>query len=463
MIILGLIFITFVLVYILHAHYKNNLQKQQSRYINLLKSVDLPIYFSQDYIKQESLRLTFHRKQKLLNVLQMMAIKNPLFVLPMSRKVIKEYPLPDFCLLNAELELLDNQYENADQTLSMIKNPQHLSASRKAKYEYLKGKYQTYITDMESASHHFSNALNFYRSQWEKHHLYQYEYAECLNATAQMYRLSNMLDNAFELFLSARKLFESIPVPAKQIEVDAYMGMMELSRENHQVAKEYLDTAQKLAQKYKFNKTKADIKNWYGMLHCGLGDIKSAQKNFTTALNKAKTLQTKAFAAEMLARIYTSAEHKNIDKAMEYIKKSITFNKKINNSAGIFESEYLRAEIYFNQKEYTKSRQILTSLIKRFNTPSGTYYPANAYTLLGMIEFQKGRLNHAANLFKQAVDMEHSRCRFNGAIADYNNLAFVARCQGEMDLAQKYLSAALKIAEEIGDTELTKRIKNTYC
>ena len=69
-----------------------------------------------------------------------------------------------------------------------------------------------------------------------------------------------------------------------------------------------------------------------------------------------------------------------------------------------------------------------------------TFYPANAYSLLGLIYLKENNLKQAQNMFKSALDLEHSKNRSKGAIIDYNNLAEISLKLGNKKTAQKYLS-----------------------
>ena len=88
-----------------------------------------------------------------------------------------------------------------------------------------------------------------------------------------------------------------------------------------------------------------------------------------------------------------------------------------------------------------------------------TFYPANAYTLLGLINLRQDRLNTARTLFKQAIDLENSQNRIKGAAIDYNNLAELALREGSGEEARTYLQQALSYAEMLEDEELKNYLK----
>ena len=130
-----------------------------------------------------------------------------------------------------------------------------------------------------------------------------------------------------------------------------------------------------------------------------------------------------------------------------------------NHRPGIFENLYLKAEILYASNDYEQSAEILTALIKEKTPAFTTFYPANAYTLLGLINLRQDRLNAARTLFKQAVDLENSQNRIKGAAIDYNNLAELALREGSGEEARTYLQQALSYAEMLEDEELKNYLK----
>ena len=181
-------------------------------------------------------------------------------------------------------------------------------------------------------------------------------------------------------------------------------------------------------------------------------DMLLAKKYFSKAYTIDTAPATKAFAADMLARWHIAQN--DDEEALQYIKKALDYNTHLNYVAGIFENLYLRAEIYYNRADYEQSKKILTSLIKNYRGHAAVYYPSNAYTLLGLIEFKQNNLNQAQSLFKEALDLEHAQNRLKGAAIDYNNLAELAILKNNQKEAKKYFEQALVHAREIDDKEL---------
>ena len=436
----------------------------QKKIQNILSTHDLPIFFSSYWAKYTILKRLSGSKKRRLSALYYAAVKDPIRTTKLVSYNLKKSPQnKPLLLLSAELDLLADKYQRADHTLDLIKNPSWLIPSLKAKYLLLKAKCELYQTDMQSAAAHTARALKFYQKQTtkffiKKTNLYKFEQAESMQTLAQIYRISGLSDAAFNLFLDAQKIYQTINLPAKIIETNAYLGLLEITQKDFDLAHQYLQSAHHDSLQFQFTKTTANINNWLGQLYYLKEDIDNAQNHFLSVLETSQNANTLAFAAEMLARIYL--KRKDDADALKYSEQALDYHTTAENTAGMFESLYLRAQIYYNRQAYNKSRQILTELIKNYRTSSAIYYPANAYTLLGLIEFKQNNLNRAQTLFKQALDLEHGQNRLKGAIADYNNLAEIAFRQGIKTEAENYLNQALQYATEIEDDELIAYIKS---
>ena len=64
----------------------------------------------------------------------------------------------------------------------------------------------------------------------------------------------------------AKKIFSLLKINAKVAETTAYMGLIELGRENYAPAKEYLQEALDICKTNNLDKTSNDIKNWQGLV-----------------------------------------------------------------------------------------------------------------------------------------------------------------------------------------------------
>lgn len=401
---------------------------------------------------------------------------------------------------------------------AFLRFPLPVPSALKADFLLLTALGELYQTDMYSASAHCSQALRLYQKNG-----FAWEEAECYMALAQIYRISGVFDVAFTMLREAKKIWQELGIPAKQAETEAYFGLAEIGRENYAAAKEYLAAAARICAEHNLIQTGADVKNWQGLtaylrheddraaevfsaVACSkatlsatvstpshpkpntdttttpptsdtnfphpasditISDIAAAAAPDTAApatataqaLSKphAVSAEARAFAVEMLARI--SLRRKQYSEALCRADEALALHQKSNHRPGIFENLYLKAEILYASDDYEQSAGILTALIKEKAPAFTTFYPANAYTLLGLINLRQDRLNTARTLFKQAIDLENSQNRIKGAAIDYNNLAELALREGSGEEARTYLQQALSYAEMLEDEELKNYLK----
>lgn len=401
---------------------------------------------------------------------------------------------------------------------AFLRFPLPVPSALKADFLLLTALGELYQTDMYSASAHCSQALRLYQKNG-----FAWEEAECYMALAQIYRISSIFDVAFTMLREAKKIWQELGIPAKQAETEAYFGLAEIGRENYAAAEEYLAAAARICAEHNLIQTGADVKNWQGLtaylrheddraaevfsaVACSkatlsatvstpshpkpntdttttpptsdtnfphpasditISDIAAAAAPDTAApatataqaLSKphAVSAEARAFAVEMLARI--SLRRKQYSEALCRADEALALHQKSRHRPGIFENLYLKAEILYASADYEQSAGILTALIKEKAPAFTTFYPANAYTLLGLINLRQDRLNTARTLFKQAIDLENSQNRIKGAAIDYNNLAELALREGSGEEARTYLQQALSYAEMLEDEELKNYLK----
>ena len=421
----------------------------QNKYLDIISNKDIPIFYATSLIKQESLGKFFKLSPKLETVLTKALTKNLNTNTKLLEKAIKKHPSNyRLLLLYAKVCLLNGNQTNFDHILETIQIPFYAPQYCKASYYYLRAQYNLHQTDMMSASKDCSKALKLFK----KLH-FTYEEAECYLALSQTYRISGIYDVAYTMLKEAKKIFSILKIDAKIAEATAYMGLIELGRENYTPATEYLQEALKICQDTNKTKTLNDIKNWQGLVLFLEKDYKKSKKYYTEIEKSPEaSLQSQGFAQEMLTRI--SLKNNQLKSALSYANKAIKTYQQTNHAVGIFENLYLKAEILYQKEDYKQSKEILTALIKQKNPHSTTYYPANAYTLLGLINLAENNINLATTLFKQALDLEHSQDRLKGAIVDYNNLAEISKLKGDKDEENKYLNLALNYAKDIKDQEL---------
>lgn len=484
-----------------------------------LRQKDLPLFYSSYYLKQDCTRRFFRLPQTAEARLAALAAADPAAALPEVRKAVHASPRNwRLLLLYAGLCRILNRRRDFQHTIEQIRLPSPASvlfrtplstpaflrfplpvpSALKADFLLLSALGELYQTDMYSASAHCSRALRLYQKNG-----FAWEEAECYMALAQIYRISGVFDVAFTMLREAKKIWQELGIRAKQAETEAYFGLAEIGRENYAAAEEYLAAAARICAEHNLFQTGADIKNWLGLAAYLQHEDDRAAEAFSAvacpdappsaplpangspqttdsaapaapvtnpvaaspaaaALSavpsfSAATPQARAFALEMLARI--NLRRRQYSHALNCAGEALALHRLDNHRPGIFENLYLKAEILYASDDYEQSAEILTALIKEKTPAFTTFYPANAYTLLGLINLSQDRLNAARTLFKQAVDLENSQNRIKGAAIDYNNLAELALREGSDEEAHTYLQQALSYAEALEDEELKNYLK----
>ncbi len=441
----------FLLGFMFHLRIKALSKTLEKKYFKSLQKKDLPWFYCTQSIRHIALRKIFRLSPKIEDVLAAAAIKNIYKAQPLIANALKKYKKnKKLLILDAEISVLTHNRSRFRHILTTFEI-KPFTKKTKAKLLWLNAQHELYQTDMMSASMHASKALKIYQKL-----NYSYEEAQCYQLLSQIYRISGLFDVAFNMLKEAEKIFKNLKLYAKTAETKAYFGMIELGRENYDVAIEYLENAAKISKLHQLNNTLADISNWQGLVFYLKPKLLKAKNCFTQTIKISSKPPSLAFAFEMMARI--SLKQKDESNALSYIDKALEFSHKAKLDAAIFENLYLKAEIYYNRCQYDDSKNILTQLIKQKRPPSTVYYPANAYTLLGLIELKQNNLSLAQTLFQQALDLEHSQNRLKGAIIDYNNLAETARRNQDIPKAREYLQQALSYAEKIEDKDLIKSL-----
>lgn len=423
-----------------------------------LKNSEPPFFYSSYYLKQEATKNFFHLPLNDIEKLGCAAAENKKNILEKISRALHKSPRNyQLLLLAAESYYLQFRTTEFKRALEQIRLPWFAPRGLKADYLRLTAINELYLTDMLRASNACSQALKLYQKL-----KFSYEEAESYLTMAQIYRISGIYDVAFSMLKEAEKIFTELELTAKIAETKAYFGLLESGRENYQPALEYLKSAEELCLQHKLQKTGADIKNWQGQVYYLIKKQALALKCFASVLKTTAARPTaKAFASEMTARIERRRGH--YSSALKAAETALQIHQEANCRPGIFENLYLKAEIHYDAEEFAQSEKILNQLIKE-KTPAGTiYYPANAYTLLGLIYLKQQRLSLAKTLFKQALDLENSQNRIKGAVIDYNNLAVASFMEGDKTTGENYLRQALSYAENLEDSELKDYLKTKLC
>ncbi|MCM1323778.1 MAG: hypothetical protein NC218_06415 [Acetobacter sp.] len=442
-------------IYMVRFRFLKYCQSKAKNWLSSYQNKDLPFYYSSYAIKQGCQHDFFNTPYSIVDklIIDAALIPNRLSLLLEIKKALIQHPKSfTLTLLKAHIYLSSDKLIQFRHIMQNLNLPSFTKKHERAQYYYFSALNELYETDMDKASKLCSKALKIYQKLG-----FMYEEAECYLLLSQIYRITGIFDIAETMLKEADKRFRKLKINAKKAECMAYFGLISFGREQYNFAIQYLSGAVAIAKQHKLTRSYADINNWLGLAFYMIQKRGKAERSFLIALKKAQTKECTAYAAEMLSRIrYQNRDYKN---ALKYVDTALSVSDFQVNPAGFLENLYIKAEIFFAQQNYTQSKKILTHIIRKKLPPATSFYPANAYTLLGIINLKENNLNTAKNLFKQAVDLEHSKNRLKGAAIDYNNLAEIARQQGYTAEAENYLRQALSYATKINDNELENYLK----
>lgn len=417
------------------------------------KTKDIPFYYSSNAVKQECIRKFFHLPPAMESILMKKAEED-------IGEAIR-FAYNNWVGSRKYQELLKMYFYGrlvswqkiSSSVLNRYRLPLFASGYYRALFFYLLAQDRLYETDMQNASIYASKSLNLFQKLG-----FVYEQGETYLLLAQIYRITGIYDVAQTMLREAKKCFEQVQFSAKIAETVAYLGLLEFSRENFTEAAKTLLSAADIALKNNLMRTYADVLNWLGLTYYLLGELDKAEDCFRTVYKIIPSAEGQAYAAEMLARVMFKIN--NLQEALHYVCKALNIGKNISDKTSVPENLYLKAEILHRLQKNGQSARILTNLIRQKYPPTSTFYPANAYTLLGLIKLERNETDAAKTLFKQAADLEHGKNRLKGAAIDYNNLAEIAIREGNSDEADIYLKQALEHAENAGDEELAAHLRN---
>ena len=445
-----------VIFFVMRFRLLHEIRIAAQKSLSALQKKDLPVFYSSYWLKNACIRRFLRLPPSMESRLARRAADNPGQTRRILARLIRKQPHnAALLLMYADLCRLLHCRGEFQHAVSRIKLPFFFPSALKADYLRLCALDSLYQTDMLAASSQCSGALKLYQKSG-----FAFEEAECYLCLAQIYRISGVFDVAETMLREAAKIYKELSAHAKYAETEAYRGLVEIGRENYPAAGEYLEAAAAVCRQYRLEKTGADIANWQGLACYLQKSLPSAKRFFASVLHRQSQAspEAKAFAAEMAARI--GLQKKDFAAAVRRADEAVLIHRSLHHRPGIFENLYLKAEILYTAADYNRSAEILTALIKEKMPPSSIYYPANAYTLLGLIYLETGRLGPARTMFKNAVDMENSQNRLKGAAIDYNNLAELALREGCRDEARTCLERALKYAETLEDKELAAYLED---
>ncbi|MBE6443980.1 MAG: hypothetical protein E7020_04870 [Alphaproteobacteria bacterium] len=355
----------------------------------------------------------------------------------------------EYGLICSAFYLNKNQITKAQNILQKI-DKNNLDKTNLAFWCLQQGQLALFEGDLLTASEQTARSLRFF----QKNNLF-FEEALAYFVLGNVYRVSGVFDSADFMLRSALKLFKFLGAKNKEAEVLGTFALLMSVQQRFDEAEDYLTKAELILSE------NCDL--WYfincqkAMLALISGNLKLTKKRVNLILKKTNISTVIAMANDILARV--AMVENRFNAAIKHASLAANIYDSEQNLASLFECQYITAEAYAKNNNLDKAELVLRKLINREKHYKSCFYVANAYTLLGLILLQKGKINRAKAIMNQALRLELFSNRKTGAAVDYANLAIVEKKQGNIYDAHKNLAAALQYAKDT-DKDLYDMLKN---
>ncbi len=375
--------------------------------------------------------------------------------IPRLEKFLKKHPDNQWALgVLAELYFLSKQPEAGQRILNLI-NMGKAPAYIKGICWYWQTGFYLREGDMQSASQACSRAEKYFTKDCDF-----YAAARAYLLMGTIYRVCFVDDVASFMFRGALDLYRQLKFIPGQAAAYGSLGMLNTASEHFDEAESYFKQAEELYAKEHITSGQAEIINQLGLLNILRGDYIAAEKNLKDAAQKHKEISCRAglaLNAELLS--YRAAALQDDKACLHYAETAANLYLEIGNETAYLESLYLQAEALFRQKQDEKAEKILRRIIDYAGKHITAFHIANAYSLLGLSFMRRGELLRAKGLFQQSLEQEQKNDRWIGQVCDYANIGLLEWRSGKTEQAQTHLQAAYDLAEALGDTELSEKIK----
>ena len=332
-------------------------------------------------------------------------------------------------------------------------NKKKIFSLKKAYYNKIIAAVYVKDADMLSASASASAALKFF----QKHDM-PIEEAEIYLLLGEIYRISCVNDVAQTMLESALKIYQRFLLNLFSARALAILGMLMVFENRSSEAEDKFSNALNLSNSAQL---RAEVLNQFALLEISRKNIKKSKRMANEAFllhQNQKNARGIALSLQILAHLYY-LERKHL-KSLKCAKKAADFYIKQKNFSAACECLYLEATILYKQKKLKKSEELLRQILQIAERYSGNFHHANAYSLLGLIYWQKNDLQRAKVLFQQSLHLEQRNERTPALVADYINLSLIENLCGNKDMAKTNSQIALEYALKTEDDELINLIKS---
>ncbi len=158
-------------------------------------------------------------------------------------------------------------------------------------------------------------------------------------------------------------------------------------------------------------------------------------------------LQGKASSCRILNQIAdTLMQMGKLDKALEYVKKSIDLSKRYMNKEEEATGYYITGGIFWFKGEYELGENMMFKAIKLFKREMKEAQVGLAMNRLGIIKWSQGRLKDAQKYISEAVQIFKKSGKINEENRTYTNLGIISESLGRWDEAETYYRKGIEMA-----------------
>ncbi len=275
------------------------------------------------------------------------------------------------------------------------------------------------------------------------------ERAYCYQNLGVIYRMSNSLDIAEEMFRYVWKIYTKEKLKVKEAKIHGQIGMICAARYDFLAARGWhqgylqksieMNSVQDIASAY----------NLIGLTHHQEKKLDEAIYNFNEAMNINKNYENDialAYNFENIARVYS--DKKDEKQGLSYANKALKIYKQKNDYRGVSETSELIGNIHIEKEEYQKAIKILQDAIEVIDGKQFQGYISNLYSNLSVIYLNQNKLSDARAYILKSLEIEKDLDRAKAIAIDYYNLGIIDLKKNKPQDAIFNMERAIKYLEK---------------
>ena len=275
---------------------------------------------------------------------------------------------------------------------------------------------------------------------------------EALSNFFRNYMGQNQYDSAFSVVQKLLKIYLAADNKYQMAIQYSRLGAIYSNWGFVEKAMDYYLTAMKLSKNSKDNEFKGYLFNNIAMSYMNLSQLESAKVFFEKAENIAElipqNLSLRTYTYDNIGSYYEISG--DIEKALEYYKKSLLLKRQIGNVADIVLSFNNLASAYIKKKDYETAQSYLSKVTSfrpdTFNSPLLNIQIDREF---GKLYYQMGDYNQSVLYYKKAIQNYKEINSVQLLDVIYHELANVYDAMGRFKLSNAYLQKTIELRDSI--------------